>query len=60
MVWVALILRAFSFSSKIQREQILESITLAVTVTISFKISSKYRSEEIAWLISERASICFL
>src|SRR4030042_1388446 len=60
MVWVARIFKAPSFSSKIQREQIFESITLAVTVTINFRMSSRYRSDEMALLISVMALFsCF-
>ncbi|MDP2980816.1 MAG: hypothetical protein Q8N67_01950, partial [Candidatus Omnitrophota bacterium] len=48
------------FSSRSINEQILEFMTSAVTVTISFNISSRYKSLEIALLILEKASIVSL
>jgi hypothetical protein len=44
-------------SSTSQREQISTPVTLAVTMTISLKRSSRNRSEVMAWLISIKALI---
>src|SRR3990167_2932927 len=54
---VALMARFCFFSSRSINEQILEFMTSAVTVTISFNISSRYKSLEMALLILEMASI---
>ena len=56
--WVALILSSLVFSSKSIKEHIFEPITSAVTVTISLSTSSRYKSEVIALLIFDSASIC--
>src|SRR5512136_168144 len=57
MAWVALslIFPGVSLSSISHREQISTPVTLAVTMTMSFRISSRYRSEVMAWLISIKA-----
>src|SRR4030043_310488 len=57
MAWVALslIFLGLSLSSINQREQISTPVTLAVTMTMSFRISSRYKSEVMAWLMSIKA-----
>ncbi len=54
MAWVALrrIFTGCSASSMSHREQISTPVTLAVTMTISLRMSSRYRSEVMARLMS--------
>jgi len=49
----------FLVLSKSQREQISSPVTLAVTITISLRMSSIYKSEVMALLISDSALIYF-
>src|SRR5512137_1327994 len=51
----SLIFLGVSVSSINHKEQISTPVTLAVTMTMSFRISSRYKSEVMAWLMSIRA-----